>query len=136
MSYIYNLKEYLKNLLPSYSYAINGAHETTPEDCIIINETTSIPEKFIDRCNYTTQIFSRAKNSVTAKEQIQNIFDIVNKYWDIILPESQVQKSDGNYIIYPEIKVYQMTPLQRPYWFGYDQNGLAEYVFNLQIITK
>ena len=134
---IYNLVQYLKdNVSPVYSYAINGAHKNTPDNCIIVNETTGIPEKFIDRVNHTTQIFSRAKSSVTAKEQIQNVFDKVDRYWDLILPETNITLEDGSIKIYPEVLAYQVTPLQKPTWFGYDENGLAKYVFNLQIITK
>lgn len=133
---VYNFVQYLKDNKPDFNYAINGAHSTTPNYTIIVNENTSVPEPWIDRCVYTLQIFSRADSSVKAREQILEIFSIVDRFWDVILPETTVQQEDGSFKTYEAIKAYQITPLQRPYWFGYDQNGLPEYVFNLKIITK
>lgn len=133
---IYNFKEYLKALYPSKNYAVNGAHETSPNELIILNETTAPQADNIDRIDYTVQIFSRAKSPLVAKEQIQDIFDKVNKYYDVMLPESVEVLGDGSTTTFPEVKAYQMIPIQSPVWFGYDKNGLALYVFNLKITTR
>lgn len=133
---IYNLKNYLKAEVPSLSYAVNGANETSPKDLIIINETSSTPSAQIERTDYTVQIFSRAEGSLTAKKQILEVFEKVNRYYDVMLPEAVEELKDGTTITFPSIKAYQMIPLQRPSWFGIDPNGLPTYLFNLRVTTK
>lgn len=133
---IYNLKQYFKLAFPNYNYAVNGAHPSSPNELIILNDTTSNPAPWIDRNDITVQIFSRAKSPLGAQQQIQDVFSIVDRYFDIVLPEVTETLEDNSTITFPEIKAYQMIPLQRPTWFGYDQNGLAEYVFNLHVTTK
>jgi hypothetical protein len=133
---IYNLMQYFKDNYPSYNYAVNGAHDTSPDSLIIINETTSIPQNWISRCDYTVQIFSRAESPLAAERQIQDVFSITDRYFQVMLPETMVTLSDGSTETLPEIQSYQMIPIQRPYWFGYDPNGLAQYVYNLKITTK
>lgn len=128
---IYNFLVYAEANKPAYNYAVNGAHNTTPKQAIIINETTSVPAKYIDRNDITLQIIGRAENPVAAKQMLDDFYTIVDRYWDVVLPENTV-----NFIVYPAIKAYQMAPIQRVTWFGYDENGLAQYLFNLQIITK
>lgn len=133
---VYNLMQYFKDNFSSYNYAVNGAHSSSPNDLIIINDTTSVPANWIDRCDYTFQIFSRSKSPLNAKQQIKDIFSIVDRYFDVTLPATTVTLDDGSSVELSEVKAYQMIPLQRPHWFGYDQNGFAKYVFNLKVTTK
>ena len=128
---IYNFLAYLKANKSSYNYAVNGAHNTTPKKATIINETTAVPAKYIDRVDYSLQLIGRAENPVAAKQMLEDIYTITDRYWDVTFPANTV-----NGVVYPAIKIYQMTPLQKVTWFGYDDNGLAQYLYNLQIITQ
>lgn len=136
MDAVYNLMQYFKNNYSSYNYCVNGFHKDTPNEAIALNETTSTPQPWIERVDYTIQIFSRAFDPLTAKEQIRNVFSIVNNYYDVTLPEVTLTLQDGTTTTISEVKAYQMIPLQKPFWFGYDQNGFANYVFNLKITTR
>lgn len=128
---IYNLLQFFKDNKPDYSYCVNGYHNTSPIDVIAINETSSIPAKWIDRADLTLQIVSRNCSTVKAKEALDDVFTIVDRRYGVILPETT---QDG--VVFPEVKTFQMTPLQRPIWLDYDENGNGQYVFNLQIVIK
>jgi hypothetical protein len=133
---IYNLKEYLKTNYPSYSYTVNGYHDSTPVNAICLNNTTSIPANWIDRSDFTVQVFSRAESPLEAEKQIQDVFNIMDRYFNVVLPETTETLTDGSTTIFPEVEAYQIIPIQRPYWFGYDQNSRALYVFNVRVTTK
>lgn len=131
-----NLKQYFKNNAPTLNYAIDGTHELTPDDVIVINDNGGNPAPNVDRTDWVTQIISRAVSPLTAKEQIQSIYTLVDRMYEIILPATTETLSDGTVINYPVIKTYQMSAIQKPRWFGYDENGLARYVFNMKTITR
>ena len=128
---VYNLLKYFQDNLPSYKFSVNGVSHNTSESVVIINETTATPGKWSPMTDSAVQIISRDRDKTISKEVIDDVYDIVNNYYGLLLPENTV-----NTKVYEAVKTYQMTPIQKPTWLGFDKNGLARYVFNLQIITR
>lgn len=127
----YNLAQYLVQHLPSYEIVANGWSPDSPQDSIVVIETGGDPAHWHDRTDWAFQFMSRADTVDMAKEMIEATYALLKNKFGVVLPEITVQGR-----IYPEVKTYQIVPIQSPAYIGADERNLEMFSFNSEIVTK
>lgn len=127
---IYNLAQFLITNLPSIAFVVNGWN-VDYQDQIMISETGGDPNHWYDRTDWTVQILSRARDVNVAKENIESVYNLLKNRFGLKLPQVTV-----NTIVYPELKTYQISPIQTPSYIGATEEHFEMFSFNLTITTK
>jgi hypothetical protein len=132
---IYNLMQYIENEL-NYNIYINPRDIIYPnneplESYIQIIETGGSPDAYIGDTNKTIQILCVDKDSPKARRKAENIFNLLNDRFGLILNAITV---DGVY--YPSIQISQISANTEPQFIGYNQNKLAEFSINFRILFR
>ena len=127
---IYNLLQYLKTNLPTIDFVANGWNPDSDQDTVMISETGGDPKHWYDRTDWAVQILSRGKNTNIAKENADDVYNLLKNRFGLTLPQVIV-----NGVVYEAIKTYQISPLQTPSYLGATPENLEMFSFNLTITT-
>ena len=128
---IYNLLEHLKTELTSIIFALGGWGVNAPEECTTLIENGGISNHYNIREDYSIQIMSRAMDINIARANIYLVFEEVNNRFGLVLPEVTVGDT-----VFPEIKTYQISPIQIPGYLGADRSNLEMWSFNIMVTTS
>ena len=63
----YNLFQYLKTLIPTISFVVNGYSPESPDNCTKINITSGEPQHWYERNDWSIQVLTRDKSIVYGK---------------------------------------------------------------------
>ena len=127
---IYNLGAYVVAELPAIDFAVNGWIITSPENSVMLRQTGGDVVHHYDRSDLAVQFLSRAESSVVAKEQIDDVYELLKNKLRILLPEKTV-----NAIVYPAVQTYRIVPMQAPGYIGADDVNLEMWSANFIITT-
>ncbi len=127
---IYNLGAYVVAQLPAIDFAINGWIKGSPENSVMLRQTGGDVIHHYDRSDYAVQFISRAGSSAEAKEQIDDVFNLLKNKLHVLLPEKTV-----NAIVYPAVQTYRIVPMQAPGYIGADDANLEMWSVNFIITT-
>lgn len=127
---IYNLVQYVKNLLPLISFVANGFAPDSPKNCVMLSDSGGDPKHWYSRTDWTVQIISRAPSMTIAKKQIDQVYDLLKNKFGVSLPSVVV---DG--ITYPAKEAYQISPIQTPGYLGASDTHGEMFSFNIVIVT-
>ena len=83
-----------------------------------------------DRSDLAVQFLSRAGSSVVAKEQIDDVYELLKNKLRILLPEKTVKAK-----VYPAVQTYRIVPMQVPGYIGADDVNLEMWSVNFIITT-
>ena len=96
----------------------------------MISVSGGVPNHWYDRTDWAVQIISRANNVTDSKTQIDAVYDLLKNKFGLALPVVTV---DG--VVYPEVKAWQIVPIQVPGYLGANKENLEMFSFNLTITT-
>ncbi len=125
---IYNLTNYLKTQLTTYTFIANGWRKDSPDESIIVNDDGGIPDHYDFKMDLTVQILARSRDSVTSRKYATDVYDLLLNRFGLTLPEVTI-----DLVTYPAVNTAQISPIQRPAFIGMDDEGRALYSFNIQI---
>lgn len=127
---IYNLTQYLIINLAAIDFIANGWNPDSSKNSIMIRETGGDVKHFYNRTDWTVQILSRAEEVNIAKENIDNVYNLLKNKYGVLLPEVIVNSKT-----YLAVKTYQISPLQSPEYLGADEKHLELFSFNIIVTT-
>jgi len=127
---IYNLMGYLITQLPAIDFVANGWVEASPVNSVLLRQSGGDFANWYSRKDFAIQILSRAETSVVAKEQIDDVFDLLKNKLRLLLPAKTV-----NSVVYPAVQTYQTSPVQVPGYIGADEANLEMWSVNFRITT-
>jgi hypothetical protein len=125
---IFNLIQYIRTAFPALTIISIG--EDNSGNGTRITETGGEVAHDVDRKDHAIQFVTKNKDIVKAKQESESIFEYIKNVFNLTLPAVTV-----NAIIYSEIRLYRIVPIQSPGYIGADINGLHEYSFNVTITT-
>jgi len=128
---IYNLGAYLVAQLPAIEFAVNGWTKASPVNSVMVRQTGGDVVHHYDRSDYAVQFLSRAESSETAKEQIDDVYELLKNKLRVLLPAKTV-----NAIVYPAVQTYRIVPVQIPGYIGADNANLEMWSVNFIITTN
>ncbi len=128
---VYNLYRYLKAQLTSIIFIANGWEKESPEESITIMQRGGLPDHYNIKQDISIQVLSRSMDVNMALFNINMVYILLKNRFGLILPEAIVGDT-----VYPEIKTYQVSPIQSPGYLGSDRNSLQMWSFNLMVTTK
>ncbi len=126
---IYNLVGYLITQLPALDFVANGWSPESSQDSIMVKQAGGTPGHWFPRTDYSVQIISRAKNTVLAKAQIEQVYSLLKNKFGLLLPEVTVDA------VYAAVQTYQISPVEAPGYIGADETHLEMWSFSLIITT-
>jgi len=127
---IYNLREYIKINLPELSVVLNGWDKTSPEESITIMQRGGSPDHDNLKQEIAVQVLSRSVDVNTALKNIESVYNLLKNRFGLVLPEVTVGDT-----VFPEVKTYQISPVQNPGYLGSDRSNLEMWSFNLIVTT-
>lgn len=125
---IYNLYKYIKNNLTGLTYAVNGWSIHSPEQCVAIIHRGGIPDHDNIKQIVSVQVMSRALENNDAHVDITSVYNLLKNRFGLVLPEVTVGDT-----VFPEVKTYQISPIQIPGYIGSDRGNLHMWSFNLTV---
>lgn len=133
---IYNLVQLFRTEYPAITVYANtrelvGSQTVVPDECILVKETGGDPGVWARIKRPTVQIVTRAKSTPRAKELADNIFELINSRFGLILPAITVDTT-----VYPAIHTAQINALQNPFNLGKDSQGRTQFTTNYQVHYK
>jgi len=126
----YNLSKYVSNN-SSIVPVTNGENPESTGDRVVLNGSGGDDRSRGLKVDNTVQFVSKANDSVTSKELIEEVHSLLKNRFDIVLPEITVKGTT-----YPAVIASSILPLQIPGYLGTDNNGLHMWSVNYQITTK
>lgn len=127
---IYNLYNYIKTQLTDLSLIVNGWEKDSPEESITMILRVGDPDHYDIRQESAVQFLSRAMDSNIALSNINEVYSLLKNRFGLVLPEVTVGET-----VFPEIKTYQISPMQSPGYIGSDGANLEMWSFNIMIVT-
>lgn len=127
---IYNLGEYVITQLPDIDFVINGWIKNSPAESVMLRQTGGDPMHHYDRSDFAVQFLSRAESSITAKEQIDDVYELLKNKLGVLLPAKTVKGK-----LYPAVKTYRIVPMQIPGYIGADDANLEMWSVNFIVTT-
>ena len=124
---IYNLINYLKVQLPTLDFVANGFSVKSPSESITVIQTGGTVEHWYVRTDVTAQILSRAEYSDKAKQNIDKVYNLLLNKFGLTLPAIVV-----NGKVYPEVILWQVSPIQYPGYIGADEENLEKWSYNIK----
>jgi len=130
---IYNLTQFLRNEFPTESFYVNQKYlilsqENIPDRIVILTEMSGVIQARTRWTERRCQVYCRDIDSVTARALSKKIYDYVGDRNGCTMPAVTV-----NGETFPAIIFGQALADQTPSHINTDQNGRAEFVFNLNI---
>lgn len=126
---IYNLYQYIKNEL-SLNLIVNGWDKDSPEESITMLLRTGDPDHYDVRQLSAIQFLSRAMDVNVALSNINEVYSLLKNRFGLVLPEVTVGDT-----VFPEVKTYQISPMQSPGYIGSDGANLEMWSFNIMVTT-
>ena len=127
---IYNLVEYLVIQLAAIDFVANSWGTKSPSDAVLVTQSGGDVSHYYDRSDHGVQVLSRAGSAVVAKEQIDNVYELLKNKFRILLPAVTV-----NEVVYAAVQTYQISPIQTPAHIGADDANLEMWSVNFVITT-
>ena len=128
---IYNLWEYVRAQFPTHTFYTNGYMPSSVNTSTLINEAGGESALWYNRTVSRFQFVTRAQSSHEARTMAYSYFMFLRKKWNITLPAVVVDT-----VTYPSVVAHEITCISDPEFLGYDDNQLAQYVFNIYIIWR
>jgi len=133
---IYNLVQLIRSTFPAWIVYANtreatAGQEAVPDECILVRETGGNPGVWADLEIPTVQIITRAASTPQARLLSQQIFDLINSKFGLILPAITVDS-----VVYPAISTSQISAIQQPFCLGKDDQRRTEFTNNYQVYFK
>ena len=125
---IYNFVQYIVNNFSLITFTADGFMPNSADDAISIIDNGGTVDHYTGRSDINVQFLSRSKNKVTARQNIQSIFDFIKNRFGVTLPEATV-----NGETYPSVKAYAIVPIQAPGYIGADETNYEMYSFNVTV---
>ena len=126
---IYNLVAYLISQLPTLNFVANGWSPESPQDSVMVRQSGGTVGHWFPRTDYNVQIISRAKNTVLAKTQIEQVYSELKNKFGLLLPEVTVDE------VFAAVQTYQISPIEVPGYVGANETHLEMWSLNLIITT-
>jgi uncharacterized secreted protein with C-terminal beta-propeller domain len=127
---IYNLVEYISRKLPDLNIVTNGFDPDSKEDQVMVSETGGEPAHYYDRKDWTIQVLSRSASAVKARQNIGEVYLLLNNKFGVVLPRVVVDS-----VRYPRLTAWQISPIQTPAYLGATVENLELFSFNLTVTT-
>ncbi len=127
---IYNLYQYIKTELPLMALIVNGWDKDSPEESITMILRAGDPDHYDIRQDSAIQFLSRAMDVNTALLNINKVYMLLKNRFGLVLPEITVGET-----VFPEVKTYQISPMQSPGYIGSDGANLEMWSFNIKAVT-
>lgn len=126
---IYNLYQYLLTNLSSLVFNMHGWDLQSKEQSIAILETGGSPDHDNIKSDTAIQFLSRSLDTNIARSNIYQVYTLLKNRFGLVLPEITVGET-----LFPEVKTYQISPIQVPGYLGADGRNLEIWSFNI-IVT-
>ena len=127
---IYNLTAYLVTNLPAVDFVANGWTEESPANSVLVRQTGGDVVHHYDRTDFAVQFISRAESAVVAKEQIDDVYDLLKNKLGVLLAAKTI-----NTVVYPAVQTYRIVPMQAPGYIGADDVNGEMWSVNFIITT-
>lgn len=125
---IYNLVKYCMTVFPTLAIYSDAWDNNSVDDSIKISDTGGEVDHNNGRIDASVQIMSRSKNRVDARTNIELVFQELKNRFGLLLPEVTVDS-----VVYPQVKTYQIVPMQNPGYLGATEESYHLYSFNVVI---